>query len=83
MKLTLRQKEYLIGAIFAAGLLLMLVCGESILLLLLGMAVALSTVALIHVWWRCPHCGRHLGQSHGPYCPNCGKEIDYDGVEER
>ena len=83
MKLTLRQKEYIAGAVFAAGLLLMLMCGESIPLLLLGMAVALGAGALNFAWWRCPNCGRHLGRSHGQFCPNCGREIDYDGAEKR
>lgn len=26
------------------------------------------------IFLRCPHCGRHLGRDHGPYCQYCGKE---------
>lgn len=78
MHLTLRQKNYVTVAVFAAGLLLMLLCDESMLFLLLGVAVGLGAVALNVAWWRCPHCGSSLGRSYGEYCSHCGKVIDYD-----
>ena len=29
-------------------------------------------------WYRCSHCGEHLGKYPGEYCTHCGKAIDYD-----
>ena len=76
--MTLKQKELVSAAVLIAGLLLMLIGGESIWVLLLGLAVALGAVVLWKRWWRCPSCGRFLGRTKGPYCPHCGKEIDYN-----
>jgi hypothetical protein len=28
------------------------------------------------IFYRCPHCGRHLDRLTGNYCRFCGKEID-------
>ncbi len=35
-------------------------------------------IILFIVWWRCPHCNKHLGLSTRDinYCPLCGKELD-------
>ena len=76
--MTLKQKERVSAAVLIAGLLLMLIGGESIWVLLLGLAVALGAVVLWKRWWRCPSCGRFLGRTKGQYCPHCGKEIDYN-----
>ncbi|MCI9554422.1 hypothetical protein [uncultured Oscillibacter sp.] len=76
--MTLKQKELVSAAVLIAGLLLMLIGGESIWVLLLGLAVALGAVVLWKRWWRCPSCGRFLGRTKGQYCPHCGKEIDYN-----
>ncbi len=44
-------------------------------------AVALMGVFLL-LFWRCPHCGKGLGQmeisSKAKYCRYCGKEIDLE-----
>ena len=76
--MTLKQKELVSAAVLIAGLLLMLIGGESIWVLLLGLAVALGAVVLWKRGWRCPSCGRFLGRTKGQYCPHCGKEIDYN-----
>ena len=76
--MTLKQKELVSAAVLIAGSLLMLIGGESIWVLLLGLAVALGAVVLWKRWWRCPSCGRFLGRTKGQYCPHCGKEIDYN-----
>ena len=76
--MTLKQKELVSAAVLIAGLLLMLIGGESIWVLLLGLAVALGAVVVWKRWWRCPSCGRFLGRTKGQYCPHCGKEIDYN-----
>ncbi len=47
---------------------------------------AIGIAALIGVFmaafWRCPHCGKNLGQlgisSKAKYCRYCGKEIDLE-----
>ncbi len=76
--MTLREREYAAGAAFSAGILWILLFGTSFLRMLPGLAVSLGSAVLWKHWWRCPHCGRPLGRSHGRCCPNCGKEIDYD-----
>lgn len=76
--MTLKQKELVSAAVLIAGLLLMLIGGESIWVLLPGLAVSLGSVVLWKRWWRCPSCGQFLGRTKGQYCPHCGKEIDYD-----
>lgn len=44
------------------------------LILMAVLAVALVAVSLI--WWRCPHCGRHLGRDVPKFCPHCGHQLD-------
>ncbi len=76
VKLTLRQKEYVCGAVLIAGILLMLSGGW---FWPLGLAVGLAAVTMWNAWHRCPSCGKHLGRNGFPnFCPHCGKEIDYD-----
>ncbi len=39
----------------------------------------LLTVAIIAVntrYWRCPHCGTHLGRDVSRYCTHCGEELE-------
>lgn len=47
--------------------------------LLCMIPLILLTVAIIAVnirYWRCPHCGQHLGRDVGRYCTHCGEELD-------
>jgi len=40
-----------------------------------------AAVAVIAVWGRCPHCGKHLIFRFFKHkeCPQCGRELDPDG----
>ena len=37
--------------------------------------VMLADLVFYFIWYRCPHCGRHLGRAWGAYCPYCGIEV--------
>lgn len=39
-----------------------------------GCVILILGVLFFLIFFRCPHCGRHLGRDHGPYCQYCGKE---------
>ncbi len=41
-----------------------------------GVALVISTVFVNLKYWRCPHCGGHLGRDIGRYCMHCGKELE-------
>ena len=49
---------------------------ESTALIAVGFVVVLSTLFVNLGYWRCPHCGRHLGRDIGRYCMHCGKELE-------
>ncbi len=78
VKLTLRQKAYVIIALFTAGI-LMVMLSRGGLLLLFGLALFLTGVKLDLDWYCCPSCGEFLGRiGFAKFCPHCGKEIDWD-----
>ncbi|MBQ8647254.1 MAG: hypothetical protein IJ484_03835 [Oscillospiraceae bacterium] len=58
----------LISAVLAAVLQVPL-----LLFLALGLCAALVTVSLR--FFRCPHCGQHLGRTYSAYCPHCGERL--------
>lgn len=50
-----------------------------------GLVAIVAGVIDLTIWgrfWRCPHCGEHLGRfgslSSGEYCPHCGEKLDID-----
>ncbi len=45
-------------------------------LLIIALLLSLAGTIFIVVFYRCPHCGKHLGRSGGKYCPYCGKELN-------
>ena len=63
-------------ALFALGFLVGVV-GQSELCLAIGTLIVFSGLAAQLLYYRCPHCGRHLGREGGlTYCPHCGKALD-------
>lgn len=35
-----------------------------------------TVYCILMIFWRCPHCDRHLGRlSDMKYCPHCGKSL--------
>ena len=45
-------------------------------LLFVGGIVALSCMIPHFLYYRCSHCGKHLGRCEGDRCWHCGKEIE-------
>ena len=41
-----------------------------------GIEVMLCGLGLQLLSYRCPHCGKYLDRSTGPFCPHCGRSID-------
>ena len=41
-----------------------------------GIGIALLALIFYWIWYRCPHCGRHLGRSWGEFCPWCGTRVN-------
>ena len=42
----------------------------------IGVIVAGSSVVPNLLFYKCPHCGKHLGSNGGDFCQYCGKSID-------
>ena len=80
MKLSLRQKEWIIYGLM----------GLTVILAILNVAVqnagteylavggVVVAILLNFLWRRCPSCGEGLGQGRGEYCCRCGEKIDYN-----
>ena len=77
--MSLHQKQYVIIAILALGLILAMTgeVKDSGLLKWLGVAGIIGGFAADIRLWRCPHCGTWLGRYPGKHCKHCGAEIDY------
>ncbi len=75
----LRTLQRICISILIAGLALILVAKitASPVPLILAMVGALVAVILRLVFWKCPHCGRYLGQNTWiKHCPHCGNALD-------
>ena len=49
---------------------------KRIMFLPIGVIVAGSSVVPNLLFYKCPHCGKHLGSNGGDFCQYCGKSID-------
>ena len=83
MKLSLRQKIWIIRGVLGIAMvllfLILVVDGglpELFKYLVIGGIIVGLTLNLC--WWRCPACRRFMGRDGGEYCPYCGKKIDFD-----
>ncbi len=76
--MSLKQVQYLIYALFAACILMVVLLAftKFIVFLWLTLAFAVAGVAVDLRLWRCPHCGGHLGRDVPKYCPSCGRRLD-------
>ncbi|MEQ2456145.1 hypothetical protein [Flavonifractor hominis] len=48
---------------------------QFILLFVAGLVLIAVSVAILHLYWRCPDCGAFLGVSKTETCPSCGRPI--------
>ena len=74
----LKQVKYLIYALMGGCILMAALFGitNSIVFLWPTLAFAVALIGVNLAWWRCPHCGRHLGRDDSKYCPGCGRRLD-------
>ena len=49
----------------------------SLTLLVSGILLIVSGLALRFVWLRCPNCSKPVGWDGGAYCTHCGAKIDW------
>ena len=43
----------------------------------IGFGILLASVIFTSIFWRCPHCKKHLGRlGKYEYCYHCGKRLD-------
>ncbi|MBQ8851914.1 MAG: zinc ribbon domain-containing protein [Oscillibacter sp.] len=65
-------------ALAAVSMLFLLLAYGTVNAMFVNFAVvsAAALVGVILLFWRCPHCGEHLGRDVSRYCTHCGKELD-------
>ncbi len=78
MKLSLKQKQWVIVALLVVGLALMLVYQRvgTLWVGIVGAVIAVSAFPFSLTQMRCPHCGKRLKRGYDGCCGFCGKEID-------
>ena len=62
--------------LFVIGVIIMLFGYADIIFLLIGLVVAVSSLVPNLLFYKCPHCGKHLGRNGSDFCQHCGKSID-------
>ena len=71
-----------VQSIFMVGLIVGALTGfigafyEHAVLCCIGGVMMFGMVLFRVVCYRCPHCGKFLDRSTGPFCPHCGKEVN-------
>ena len=48
----------------------------SVPLVILGIAIMLFAIVIGVLYYRCPHCGKHLGRGTPDACPHCGNPLE-------
>lgn len=72
-----QKAKHLVFVLGAAGFACILLVVVHPLFLAAGLLMAAAALALNLVFYRCPHCGGHLGRTSGAYCPHCGHFIQH------
>ena len=49
---------------------------ESMVLMAIGAVPLFAALGINAIFYRCPHCHRHLRHSIGDYCPYCGENVN-------
>lgn len=72
-----KKARKLIYFLYMIGFIIMLFSYVNIIFLPIGIAVAGSSVVPNLLFYKCPHCGAHLGRNGGDFCQHCGKRMDH------
>ena len=74
-----RRLKTIIWCLMIPGVLLeilsLLLGEQNIALSLIGGGFIMSSLIIWAVFWRCPDCGKHLGETTVKYCRYCGKSL--------
>lgn len=71
-----KKARKLIVCLWMIGMIIMMFAYIHIIFVLIGLITASSGVVVSILFYKCPHCGKHLGRSGGDFCPYCGGDID-------
>lgn len=71
-----KKAKKLIICLWIIGIVIMLFSYVNIVFLPIGIIVAVSSLIPSILFYKCPHCGRHLGRNGSDYCQYCGKPIN-------
>lgn len=74
----LKQVRAIVWGTWGIGLVLCLVNWwvQNLLLAILTIVVVLGALVFQFIAYRCPHCGKYLGQNAGAFCHYCGGSLD-------
>ncbi len=72
----IKQIRKLIQILGITGLILVFLSYFSIIFGVIGIVLACLAIAVDLIFYKWPHCGRHLGKNGGDFCQYCGKSID-------
>lgn len=75
-KMKPKKAKNLIYFLCIIGFIMILFSYSNIIFLPIGLLVAGSSIVPNLLFYKCPHCGKHLGRSSGDFCQYCGKSID-------
>lgn len=71
-----KKARELTNTLLMTGIVVMLLGYVNEIFLMIGAIVACSCLLPHFIFYKCPHCGRHLGRNEGEFCQYCGKQID-------
>ena len=76
--MSLKTVQKVIWALAAVFLLFVLLAyaSESTLFFVFASLSVVGLVSFNLCFWRCPHCGQHLGRDVRRYCTHCGGELE-------
>ena len=73
-----RKRTFIILGVGLLVALLGIAMKQQATLIMLGLLMMFSSVIHHVIFYRCPHCGKHLGRDGGDYCRHCGTSFDED-----
>ena len=77
-KFTPQKVNNIVLIILIIGLLIAMfgLSRDMLTVIVIGMAVMISSIIFKVLFYRCPHCWKYLDRSSGDFCPYCGKEVN-------
>lgn len=77
--MNLKKTKYVINSLIVLTFVFLAIGVSTNQQIFLGLTTILLAAMLyvMVMFWRCPHCGEHLGRiDNAKFCKHCGKELD-------